>query len=388
MINAGSLLGGLVAAILLFIAPGFAEDTVKVGLLVPLSGPFTPTGKQMIAGAKLYMQQNGDAVASKKIELIVKDDGGNPDNTKRLAQELIVNDKVSVLAGFALTPGALAVAPLATEAKVLEISMLAATAIVTERSPFIVRASFSVPQSITPLADWASKNGIKTVVSVVSDFAPGIDIETNFKQRFEAAGGKVVDALRVPLSSNDFAPALQRVTDTKPDAVMVFVPASIGPIFLRQMVERGLDKSGMKIIADGSLTEDDILNPIGDAALGIITSQPYSAAHDSPENKAFVAAFKQANGGMRPNFVAVHAYDGMRMVYEALKKTGGKADGEALVGAIKGMSWVSPRGPVSIDPATREMIQNVYIRKVEKKDGELYNVEFETIANVKDPSKK
>ena len=154
------------------------------------------------------------------------------------------------------------------------------------------------------------------------------------------------------------------------------------------MVERGLDKSGMKIIADGSLTEDDILNPIGDAALGIITSQPYSAAHDSPENKAFVAAFKQANGGMRPNFVAVHAYDGMRMVYEALKKTGGAADGEALVGAIKGMSWVSPRGPVSIDPATREMIQNVYIRKVEKKDGELYNVEFETIANVKDPSKK
>jgi branched-chain amino acid transport system substrate-binding protein len=334
------------------------------------------------------MQQNGDTVAGKKVELIVKDDGGNPDNTKRLAQELIVNDKVAVLSGFALTPGALAVAPLATEAKVLEISMLAAAAPITERSPYIVRASFSVPQSITPLADWAARNGIKTVVSVVSDYAPGIEVETNFKQRFEAAGGKVVDALRVPLSSNDFAPALQRVTDTKPDAVMVFVPASIGPIFLRQMVERGLDKSGMKIIADGSLTEDDILNPIGDAALGIITSQPYSAAHDSPENKAFVAAFKQANGGMRPNFVAVHAYDGMRMVYEALKKTGGKADGEALIGAIKGMSWVSPRGPVSIDPATREMTQNVYIRKVERKEGELYNVEFETIANVKDPSKK
>jgi branched-chain amino acid transport system substrate-binding protein len=387
MVTTRSLFGGLVAAALLFIAPGFAEDTVKVGLLVPLSGPFTPTGKQMVAGAKLYMQQNGDTVAGKKIELIIKDDGGNPDNTKRLAQELIVNDKVSVLAGFALTPGALAVAPLATEAKVLEISMLAAAAPITERSPFIVRASFSVPQSITPLADWAARNGIKTVVSVVSDYAPGIEVETNFKQRFETAGGKVVDALRVPLSSNDFAPALQRVTDTKPDAVMVFVPASIGPIFLRQMVERGLDKSGMKIIADGSLTEDDILNPIGDAALGIITSQPYSAGHDSPENKAFVAAFKQANG-MRPNFVAVHAYDGMRMVYEALKKTGGKADGEALVGAFKGMNWVSPRGPVSIDPATREMIQNVYIRKVERKDGELYNVEFETIANVKDPSKK
>jgi branched-chain amino acid transport system substrate-binding protein len=387
MVNARGLLGGLVTAALLFVAPARADDTVKVGLLVPLSGPFTPTGKQMAAGAKLYMQQNGDTVAGKKIELIVKDDGGNPDNTKRLAQELIVNDKVSVLAGFALTPGALAVAPLATEAKVLEISMLAAAAPITERSPYIVRASFSVPQSITPLADWAAKNGIKTVVSVVSDYAPGIEVETNFKQRFEAAGGKVVDALRVPLSSNDFAPALQRVTDTKPDAVMVFVPASLGTIFLRQAVERGLDKSGLKIIADGSLTEDDIINQIGDAGLGIITSQPYSAAHDSPENKAFVAAFRQANG-MRPNFVAVHGYDGMRMVYEALKKTNGAAGGDALVGAIKGLSWVSPRGPVSIDPATREMIQNVYIRKVEKKDGELYNVEFETIANVKDPSKK
>jgi branched-chain amino acid transport system substrate-binding protein len=383
MIITRAFVGGLVAAVLLGVAPSAAQETVKVGLLVPLSGPFTPTGKQMVAGARLYMQQNGDTVAGKKIELIIKDDGGNPDNTKRLAQELIVNDKVAVLGGFALTPGALAVAPLATEAKVVEISMLAATGIVTDRSPFIVRASFSVPQSITPLADWAAKNGIKSVVSMVSDFAPGIDVESNFKARFEAGGGKVVDALRVPLSSNDFAPALQRVADTKPDAVMVFVPASIGPIFLRQMVERGLDKSGMKIIADGSLTEDDILNPIGDAALGIITSQPYSAAHDSPENKAFVAAFKEANGGKRPNFVAVHAYDGMRLVYEALKKTKGAADGEGLIAAMKGLSWVSPRGPVSIDPATREMTQNVYIRKVERKDGELYNVEFETIANVK-----
>jgi branched-chain amino acid transport system substrate-binding protein len=259
--------------------------------------------------------------------------------------------------------------------------------VLTERSPFIVRASFSVPQSIDPLADWAAKNGIKTVVSVVSDFAPGIDVENNFKQRFEAAGGKVIEALRVPLSSNDFAPALQRTADTKPDALMVFVPASIGNIFIRQYIERGLDKSGIKLIADGSLTEDDIIGSIGDAALGIITSQPYSAAHDSPENKAFVAAFKAANSGLRPNFTAVHAYDGMRLLYEALKKTNGSTDGEALVNAMKGMSWVSPRGPVSIDPATREMIQNVYIRKVEKVDGELYNVEFQTFDAVKDPGK-
>ena len=349
MVNPRSLLGSLVALALLGGAPSVAQETVKVGLLVPLSGPFTPTGKQMVAGAKLYMQQNGDSVAGKKIELIVKDDAGNPDQTRRLAQELVVNDKVAVLAGFALTPGALAVAPIATEAKVPEISMLAAAAPVTERSPFIVRASFSVPQSITPLADWAAKNGIKTVVSVVSDYAPGIEVETNFKARFEAAGGKVLDALRVPLSSNDFAPPLQRVADTKPDAVMVFVPASIGTIFLRQLVERGLDKSGLKIIADGSLTEDDIINQAGDAALGIITSQPYSAAHDSPENKAFVAAFKQANNGMRPNFHSLGGYDGMALIYHALEATKGSTDGEALMNAMKGYTWESPRGPVAIN---------------------------------------
>jgi branched-chain amino acid transport system substrate-binding protein len=378
--------GGLVV-MLLGIAPGFAQQTVKIGLVLPLSGPFTPTGKQLAAGARLYMQQNGDTVAGKKIELIVKDDTGNADMTKRLAQELVVNDKVSMLAGFALTPGAMATAPIATEAKVPQVVMLAATSVVTERSPFIVRTSFSVPQTVVPLAEWAAANGIKTVMTLVSDYAPGIDVETAFKQRFEAKGGKVIDSLRVPLSSNDFAPALQRVTDNKPDALMAFVPAGVGTVFMRQMVERGLDKSGMKVIGEGSLTEDDIVNQIGDAALGVITSHHYSAAHDSAENKAFVAAFEKANDGTRPNFAAVQAYDGMRLIYEALKKTGGATDGEALVNAMKGMSWVSPRGPMSIDPATRETIQNIYIRKVERVGGKLFNVEFATVPDFKDPSK-
>jgi branched-chain amino acid transport system substrate-binding protein len=238
-----------------------------------------------------------------------------------------------------------------------------------------------------PLADWAAAHGIKTVVTVVSDYAPGIDVETAFKREFEAKGGKVIESLRVPLSSNDFAPGLQRVADAKPDAIMGFVPAGIGPIFIRQFVERGLDKSGIKFIAEGSLTEDDIVNNIGDAALGVITSQHYSAAHNSPENKSFVAAFKKANGGMRPNLMAMQAYDGMHMIYEALKKTKGATDGDAIVAAMKGMNWISPRGPVTIDPATREVIQNIYIRKVERVNGELYNVEFETIPNFKDPSK-
>jgi branched-chain amino acid transport system substrate-binding protein len=265
--------------------------------------------------------------------------------------------------------------------------MMAATSIVTERSPFIVRAGFSVPQTTVPLADWAAGNGIKQVMTVVSDYAPGIDIETVFKQRFEAVGGKVVASLRVPLANPDFAPYLQRVAEARPDALLGFVPAGIGPAFMRQFVERGLDKSGIRFIAEGSLTEDDVVNQIGDAALGIITSQHYSVAHDSPENKQFVADFKKANGGMRPNLVAVHAYDGMHTIYEALKKTGSATDGARLVEAMKGLRWMSPRGPVTIDPATREMIQNIYIRKVEKVDGELYNVEFATIPDFKDPSK-
>jgi branched-chain amino acid transport system substrate-binding protein len=380
------LVGGFVAT-MLCIAPGFAQQTIKIGLLVPLSGPFTPTGKQLVAGARLYMQQHGDTVAGKKIELIVKDDTGNADMTKRLAQELVVNEKVNLLAGFALTPGALATAPIATEAKIPQVVMLAATSVITERSPFIVRTSFSVPQTVVPLADWAAENGVKTVVTVVSDYAPGIDVETAFKQRFEAKGGKVLESLRVPLSSNDFAPPLQRLANAKPDAMMAFVPAGVGQIFIRQMVERGLNTSGMKFIAEGSLTEDDIVNQIGDAALGIITSHHYSAMHDSAENKAFVAAYEKANGGTRPNFAAVQSYDGMHVIYEALKKTGGATDGEALVNAMKGLKWTSPRGPVTIDPATREVVQNIYIRKVERKDGQLYNVEFVTIPDVKDPSK-
>ena len=375
------------ALALAWAAPSLAQDVVKVGMLVPMTGPFTPTGKQLVAGAKLYMQRHGDTVAGKKIVLIIKDDTGNPDMTKRLAQEFVVRDKVAVLAGFGLTPGALATAPIATEAKIPQIVMMAATSVVTLRSPYIVRTSFSVPQTTVPLADWAAKNGIKKVVTVVSDFAPGIDVETAFKQRFEAHGGKVVESLRVPLASNDFAPALQRVADAKPDALMGFVPAGVGPIFIRQFVERGLDKSGIKFIAEGSLTEDDIVNQIGNAALGLITTQHYSAAHNSPENKSFVADFRKANGGMRPNLMAMQSYDGMHLIYEALKKTKGATDGDALVNAMKGMSWISPRGPITIDPETREVIQNIYIRKVERVDGELYNVEFETIPNYKDPSK-
>ena len=387
MIVRRTFAAALIAGLCGIATPSFAQSTVKIGLLVPMTGPFTSTGKQLVAGARLYMHLKGDTVAGKKIELIVKDDTGNAEMTKRLAQEMVVNDKVAFLTGFGLTPGALATAPVATEAKIPQIVMMAATSVITEKSPYIVRTSFSVPQTTVPLATWAAENGIKRVVTVVSDYGPGIDVETAFKQRFEATGGKVMEALRVPLSSNDFAPALQRVADAKPDALMAFVPAGVGPAFVRQFVERGLNKSGIKFIAEGSLTEDSVVNEMGDAALGVITTHHYSAAHDSPENTPFVAEFKKSTGGLRPNLMAVQAYDGMHLIYEALKKTNGATDGDGLVAAMKGMSWISPRGPMTIDPETRETIQNVYIRKVERQNGELYNVEFATIPNFKDPSK-
>ncbi|WP_201837044.1 ABC transporter substrate-binding protein [Microvirga zambiensis] len=376
---------GAAAAMLALGGAAMAQETLKIGLILPMTGPFASTGRQIEAAAKLYMQQKGDTVAGKKIQLIVKDDTGTADVTKRLAQELIVQDKVTVLAGFGLTPLALATAPLATQAKVPEVVMAAATSIITEQSPFIVRSSFTAAQATVPLAQWAAKEGLKRVVTIVSDYGPGIDVEKAFTETFTKAGGQV-ENLRVPLANPDFSPFLQKVADAKPDALLAFVPSGVGSQFMKQFVERGLDKSGIRFLAEGSVTDDDLLNSIGDVALGAVTSHHYSAAHDSPENKAFVEAFRKANNGMRPNFMAVGGYDGMHLIYEGLKKTNGEG-GQALIDAMKGMSWTSPRGPVSIDPQTRDIIQNVYVRKVERKDGELYNVEFATTQNVKDPVK-
>jgi branched-chain amino acid transport system substrate-binding protein len=382
----GAVLGVAGAAVLA--AQALADDnTVTVGMIVPMTGPSASTGKQERAAAELYIQQHGDTVAGKKIALVVKDDTGAADVTKRLAEELIGNDHASVLMGFGLTPLALAAAPVATEAKVPEIVTAAATAMITEKSPYIARTSFTLPQAAAPMADWAMKNGIKKVVTIVTDYGPGVDAEKWFGDTFEKAGGTIVEKIRVPLKNPDFAPFLQRVKVDAPDAVFVFVPSGFGAIFMKEFVERGLDKSGIKLIGTGDVTDDDLLADMGDSALGAVTAHHYSVAHDSPENKAFVEAFEKANNGMRPNFMAVAAYDGMALVYQALEKTKGDASGDALLTAMKGMSWMSPRGPISIDPETREIVQNIYVRKVEKKDGALYNVEFETIPNVKDPYK-
>lgn len=363
-----------------------AQETVKVGLILPMTGGQASTGKQIDNAIKLYIKQHGDSVAGKKIEIILKDDAAVPDNTKRFAQELIVNDKVNVIAGFGITPAALAAAPLATQAKVPEIVMAAGTSIITERSPYIVRTSFTLPQSSSIIGDWAAKNGIKKVATLTSDYAPGNDALASFKERFTAGGGEIVEEIKVPLANPDFAPFLQRMKDAKPDAMFVFVPAGQGGNFMKQYAERGLDKSGIKVIGPGDVMDDDLLNGMGDTAIGAVTAHIYSASHPSQLNKDFVAAYKKEFGS-RPGFMAVGGYDGIHLLYEAIKKTGGKVDGDSLMAAMKGMAWESPRGPISIDPETRDIVQNVYIRKVEKVDGELYNTEFETFKDVKDPGK-
>ncbi len=362
------------------------DNTFKIGLILPMTGPFASTGKQLEAAARLYVAQNGDTVAGKKVQLIVKDDTGAPDVTKRIAQEMVINDKVQVLAGFGLTPLAFATAPVATQSKTPLVVMAAATSSITQASPFIVRTSFTVPQVVTVLADWATKNNIKKVVSLVTDYAPGVDSEKYFSQRFQANGGVVIETLRVPLRSPDFAPFLQKVRDAKPDALFTFVPSGAGSALMKQFAERGLDKAGIRMIAEGSVTDDDILNGMGDVALGVVTAHHYSAAHNSPLNKKFVEAFGKANNGMRPNFMAVGAYDGMRVIYEGAKKTKGQG-GEALLNAMKGQVFESPRGPIYIDAQTRDVVHNVYVRKVEKVNGQMWNTEIQTVTDVKDPGK-
>ena len=363
------------------------DNTFKIGLILPMTGQQATTGRQIEAAVRLYMAQNGDSVAGKKIQLIVKDDTSLPDTTRRLAQELVVNDKVNVLAGFGITPSALATAPIATQSKTPMVVMAAATSSITQASPYIVRSSFTLPQVSVALADWAPKNGIKKVVTLVSDYGPGIDAEKFFKDRLTFNGGQVTDALRVPLRNPDFAPFLQKVRDNKPDALFVFVPSGAGAAVMKQFLERGLDKAGIRLIATGDVTDDDQLNDMGDGAIGVVTSHHYSAAHPSAMNKKFVEAFAKANKGLRPNFMAVGGYDGMRVIYEALKTSKGQGGGDALLEAMKGQLFESPRGKIFIDAQTRDIVQDVYLRKVEKKDGQLYNVEFDVIKDVKDPGK-
>jgi branched-chain amino acid transport system substrate-binding protein len=368
-------------------ATGAAADNVlKMGISIPLTGAgFNAVGRQLSGALKLYIQQHGTEVAGRKLELIIRDDGGVADNARRIVQDMIVNDKVGLI-GIGITPTSLAIAQLVTEAKIPTLVLSSGASVTVTRSPYMVRAGFLQSQQAWIMAEWAFKNGSKRVVTLVNDWAPGIESETAFRARFMQAGGEIIEAIRIPLANPDFAPFLQRVRDLNPDTAFIYFAGPQASIFAKQFAERGLANSGIKIIGPGDLTDDNDLNTMGDQMLGMITSGSYSAAHDSALNKAYVAAFEQTNG-FRPDFVSVGAYDGLHLIYEALKKTNGNAEGDALLAAMKGMAWESPRGPISIDPQTRDIVQNIYIRKVEKVNGQLYSVEFATYEAVKDPMK-
>ncbi len=367
-----------------------AAEPLKIGMILPMSGPFAAYGKQIEHGANLYLKEHNNMLGGRPVEIVLKNDdpGTSGEIDKRLAQDLVIRDKVDILAGFALTPSGLAVAPIATEAKKPMVIMNAATSIITTKSPNIVRVSMTLPQTTAPIATWAAKNKIKKVFMLVADYGPGYDAEAQFKKTFTAAGGEIIGDVRTPVKSPDLAPYLQKIKDAKPDAVFLFLPPGEQTIaFMKGFAERGLGQAGIKIIATGDLTDEDLINAMGDNALGIVTSFHYSEDHKSPENKAYVSAYYKAYPKDRPNFMSVGGYDGMHLIDLALKKTGGDAEVTKFIDAAKGMKWTSPRGPIMIDPATRDVVQTLYIRKVEKVDGKLQNVEIDQIPDFKDPGK-
>jgi branched-chain amino acid transport system substrate-binding protein len=375
-------------AAMLVAVPAHAQQPLKIGVILPYSGQFADGATQMDNGIKLYVQQHGDTVAGRKIEIIRRDTGGvAPDVAKRLAQELVVRDNVDILAGFLLTPNAMSAAAVSEEAKKFMVVMNAATAIVTTKSPYMVRTSLTIPQTTEVFAAWAFKNGIKKAYTMVSDYGPGHDAEGAFQRAFKEAGGEIVGSVRFPVNIPDFAPYLQRAKDANPEAIFIFVPGGSQPAaFAKALKDVGIDTSKTKVLGQGEITEENALASMGDAGLGIITSFHYDYNHDSPTNKEYVKAFNDAFK-RNPDFFATGGYDGMHLIYEAVKKTGGKTDPDSLLSAAKGMAWESPRGPISIDPETRDIVQTIYIRRVEKVGGQLRNVEFEKIPNVKDPAK-
>jgi branched-chain amino acid transport system substrate-binding protein len=375
-------------AAIAFAAPARAQDTIKIGVILPFSGQFADTGVQLDNGIKLYMKQHGDTVAGKKIEVIRKDVGGiAPDVAKRLAQELVVRDKVDILAGFALTPNALAAGDVSAEAKKFMVVMNAATSIITTKSPYMARTSVTPPQLNEPFGAWAAKNGVKRAYTMVSDYGPGHDAEGAFQRGFKEAGGEIIGSVRFPVANPDFSAFVQRAKDLNPDGIYIWIPGGAQPAAIQKALsERGMDPAKIKIMGQGELTSEEALKSVGETSLGILTVLHYDHNHDSALNRAFVKGMNEL-ANRNPDIYSVGGYDGMHLIYEALKKTGGKADGESLIAAAKGMKWESPRGPISIDPETRDIVQTVYIRRVEKTPAGLRNVEFDKIETVKDPVK-
>lgn len=385
-------IGGIATATLLGLVSAQAQDTIKIGLIMSYSGQFADLGTMMDAGVKLYMKEHGDKVAGKKIEIIRKDSGAAgtaPDVAKRLAQELIVRDKVDILAGFSLTPDALASADVFTESKKVAVIMNAATAIITAKSPYFARVSIPLPQAMSALGTWAAKHGSKQVFTMVTNYGPGIDSEVAFQTAFKAAGGTVVGGVRFPVANPDFSAFAQQLKDSKADSAYLFVPGGEQPAAMgRALAEHGISPKTTKLFSSGELVNDDPLKSMGESAVGIISGWNYSWVHKSPENEKFVKGIREMLNGRNPDQFTVSGYDGMALIYKALEKTKGKADGDTLIAAMKGMAWESPRGPISIDPETRDIIQTIYLRRVENVGGKIQNVEFDKLEKVKDPVKE
>ncbi len=380
-----------IAAALMAACTAHAQQVVKIGLIEPYSGQFADAATQQDNAIKLFMKQNGDTVAGKKIEIVRKDVGGiNPPVAKRLAQELITRDNVDILAGFVLTPNAMAAGDISADAKKFMVVMNAATAIITTKSPYMARTSLTIPQLNEAFGKWVASNkklNVKKAYTMVSDYGPGHDAEQSFQAGFKAGGGEIVGSVRMAVANPDFSAYVQKAKDLNPQGIFVFIPGGAQPGALgKAFAERGIDTKTTKVMGQLEITDEHALKSMGDAAIGFITSGHYDYNHKSKMNEAFVKAYN-AEYKRNPDFFSVGAWDGMHLIYAALKKTGGKTDGEVLINAAKGMAWESPRGPISIDPETRDIIQTVYVREVEKVNGQLVNVEIAKIPNVKDPVK-
>lgn len=380
-----STLAYLLAAIALFTsAHALSQEKIKIGFIAPMTGPFAMYGQGFHHSMLAYMQNYGDTVAGKKIEIIVRDNSTNtPENAKRLAQELVSRDRADFLAGFALTPDALAVAPIATQAKKPTIVMLSGTAGLTLKSPYMARVSFTLTQATVPMALWAYKNGIRKVYMAVSEYAPGLDSEAAFRKAFVAQGGQIIGNVRIPLANTDYSAYVQRIKDAAPDAVFAFLPPG-EPItqFMKSYVERGLDKAGMKVLTTMDVAEE-FLAPMGAAALNIVNSVSYYESLKNDENTRYINAYKKLSGKM-PGAIAVGGYDGMAVIYEIVRKLNGKIDGDAAMSVVKGMKVNSPRGTFTLDPETRDVVQSIYIAKIEKQGGRYVPVVIDTFEKVKD----
>ncbi|MGH2341929.1 ABC transporter substrate-binding protein [Segnochrobactraceae bacterium EtOH-i3] len=389
MLKSSLLALGLLAAT--FTGAARADETpIKIGVIASYSGPYADYGRQFDDGIALYLKEHDGKLAGHPVEIIRKDvPGAQPDLAKRAAQELAVKDKVTFFAGLDFSPNAYAVGDVAKQAKIPAIVMNASSSAITTRSPYVARVSFTVQQVSDPMARWALKDGIKKVYTVVADYGPGGDSESAFEKAFTAGGGTIVGKVRVPLNNPDFSAYVQRIKDDKPEAVFFFFPSGVlPPAFLKAAKERGLEEAGIKLIATGEATDDSYLEATGDVALGLITAHHYSYAHDSEKNKKFIEGIYEVSGKkLRPSYFAVAAYDGMAALDGALEKTGGDVSGDKIMAALAGLKIDSPRGPIMIDPETRDIVQTVYIRRTEKVNGELVNVEFDKFENVKDPAK-